>query len=71
MLGCSAAQLPEAMGKPGSFVARTTSSARAFRICTSTLCREAKDGLRGFFWPRSKYASEAEMKKVAAKVASG
>ena len=30
--------------------------------------RVPKDGLRGFFWPRTKYASEAEMEKVAARV---
>jgi histidine triad (HIT) family protein len=26
--------------------------------------RRKKDGLRGFFWPRQKYASEAEMERV-------
>jgi histidine triad (HIT) family protein len=27
--------------------------------------RKPKDGLRGFFWPRTKYASEKEMAEVA------
>ena len=30
--------------------------------------RRRKDGLRGFFWPRSKYASEEEARAVAASI---
>ena len=30
--------------------------------------RRRKDGLRGFFWPRQKYAGEEEMAAVAAKI---
>jgi histidine triad (HIT) family protein len=30
--------------------------------------RRKGDGLRGFFWPRSKYKSEEEMAEVAAKI---
>jgi histidine triad (HIT) family protein len=30
--------------------------------------RRRKDGLRGFFWPRTKYADEEEMKATAAKL---
>jgi histidine triad (HIT) family protein len=30
--------------------------------------RRRKDGLRGFFWPRQKYASDEEMAEVAAKI---
>ena len=30
--------------------------------------RRHKDGLRGFFWPRSKYASEEEAQAVAASI---
>jgi histidine triad (HIT) family protein len=30
--------------------------------------RKPKDGLRGFFWPRTKYASAKEMEKVAGKI---
>ena len=44
----------------------TTSSARASPTSTSTSCpRVKKDGLRGFFWPRTKYESEAEAEKAA------
>jgi histidine triad (HIT) family protein len=28
--------------------------------------RKRKDGLRGFFWPRTKYESDAQMAAVAA-----
>ena len=30
--------------------------------------RKPKDGLRGFFWPRTKYGSEGEMREVAERV---
>jgi histidine triad (HIT) family protein len=30
--------------------------------------RRRKDGLRGFFWPRTKYAGDAEMAAVAARI---
>jgi histidine triad (HIT) family protein len=33
--------------------------------------RRRKDGLRGFFWPRSKYASEERMAEVAAALRAG
>ena len=32
--------------------------------------RHRKDGLRGFFWPRTKYASEDEAADVAARIAA-
>jgi histidine triad (HIT) family protein len=32
--------------------------------------RRRKDGLRGFFWPRTKYASEAEMEEYADRLAA-
>jgi histidine triad (HIT) family protein len=33
--------------------------------------RHKKDGLRGFFWPRQKYASDDEMADFARRIASG
>jgi histidine triad (HIT) family protein len=30
--------------------------------------RKPKDGLRGFFWPRTKYSSEKRMREVATRV---
>jgi histidine triad (HIT) family protein len=32
--------------------------------------RRKKDGLKGFFWPRTKYKDEAEMKVVQLKIAT-
>ena len=32
--------------------------------------RRRKDGLRGFFWPRTKYASDEEMASVAASISA-
>ena len=32
--------------------------------------RRRKDGLRGFFWPRSRYESEREMESVAGRLRS-
>jgi histidine triad (HIT) family protein len=32
--------------------------------------RRRKDGLRGFFWPRQRYADDAEMADVAARIRS-
>jgi len=61
--------VPEAMGKPGSFVALNNVVSQSVpHLHVHVVPRKPKDGLRGFFWPRSKYASEAEKKKVAARV---
>jgi histidine triad (HIT) family protein len=58
--------IPEAMGKPGSFVAvNNVVSQSVPHLHVHVVPRQRKDGLRGFFWPRSKYASEAEMKRTA------
>ena len=32
--------------------------------------RNPKDGLRGFFWPRTKYASDEEAAAVAASISA-
>ena len=32
--------------------------------------RRRKDGLRGFFWPRTKYASDEEAQEVASRIAA-
>jgi histidine triad (HIT) family protein len=61
--------IPEAMGKPGSFVALNNVVSQSVpHLHIHVVPRKPKDGLRGFFWPRSKYESEAEMRKVAATV---
>jgi len=53
--------IPEAMGKPGSFVAiNNVVSQSVPHLHAHVVPRVPKDGLRGFFWPRAKYESDAE-----------
>jgi histidine triad (HIT) family protein len=59
----------KAMGADGSFVAmnnRVSQSVPHFHV--HVVPRRRKDGLRGFFWPRQKYESEAAMAAVAARI---
>ena len=59
----------DAMGAEGAFVAANnvvSQSVPHFHI--HAVPRVRKDGLRGFFWPRSKYESEAQARKTAAAV---
>ncbi len=61
--------IPEAMGKPGSFVALNNVISQSVpHLHVHVVPRERKDGLRGFFWPRTKYESERQMDSVAAQV---
>jgi histidine triad (HIT) family protein len=61
--------IPEAMGKPGSFVALNNVVSQSVpHLHVHIVPRVPKDGLRGFFWPRSKYESEEQMREVAATV---
>ncbi|GAA3029059.1 HIT family protein [Streptomyces olivoverticillatus] len=56
-------------GAAGSFVAsnnRVSQSVPHFHV--HVVPRNRKDGLRGFFWPRSHYASDEEAAAVAARV---
>jgi histidine triad (HIT) family protein len=53
--------IPEAMGKPGSFVALNNVVSQSVpHLHVHVVPRKPKDGLRGFFWPRRKYRSEGE-----------
>jgi histidine triad (HIT) family protein len=61
--------IPEAMGKPGSFVALNNVVSQSVpHLHIHIVPRKPKDGLRGFFWPRTKYDSEEQMQEVAATV---
>ena len=61
--------IPEAMGKPGSFVALNNVVSQSVpHLHVHVVPRRRKDGLRGFFWPRSKYESEKEMRRTAERV---
>ena len=58
--------IPDAMKKPGSFVALNNVVSQSVpHLHVHVVPRVKKDGLRGFFWPRTKYESEAEAKKTA------
>ena len=55
--------VPEAMGKPGSFVAMNNVVSQSVpHLHVHVVPRKPKDGLRGFFWPRQKYESEEQMR---------
>jgi histidine triad (HIT) family protein len=43
-------------------------SQRVAHLHVHVVPRHRKDGLRGFFWPRQKYASAEEAAEVAARV---
>jgi histidine triad (HIT) family protein len=61
--------IPEAMDKPGSFVALNNVVSQSVpHLHVHVVPRQSKDGLRGFFWPRSRYESEEQMAETAATV---
>ena len=63
--------IPHAMGAAGTFVAmnNVVSQSVAHLHC-HVVPRNPKDGLRGFFWPRTKYADEVARDAVAARIAA-
>jgi histidine triad (HIT) family protein len=63
------AVMPEALGAQGSFVAlNNTVSQSVPHLHVHVVPRTRGDGLRGFFWPRQKYADEAEAAVFASKL---
>ena len=61
--------VPRAMKKPGSFVALNNVVSQSVpHVHVHVVPRKPKDGLRGFFWPRTKYESEDQMRDVAERV---
>ncbi|HKH40880.1 MAG TPA: HIT family protein [Solirubrobacterales bacterium] len=63
------AAIPKAMKKPGSFVALNNVVSQSVpHLHVHVVPRKPKDGLRGFFWPRTKYDSEDQMRDVAERV---
>jgi histidine triad (HIT) family protein len=61
--------IPKAMRKPGSFVALNNVVSQSVpHLHIHVVPRRQKDGLRGFFWPRTKYSSEEEMRQAAERV---
>ncbi|HEV3402549.1 MAG TPA: HIT family protein [Acidimicrobiales bacterium] len=60
-----------AMGAAGSFVAMNNRVSQSVpHLHVHVVPRRPKDGLRGFFWPRHRYAGEDEAAEVAARVRS-
>jgi histidine triad (HIT) family protein len=61
-----AAAVQDAMGAQGSFVAMNNVVSQSVpHLHVHVVPRNRKDGLRGFFWPRTRYADDAEMTAVA------
>jgi histidine triad (HIT) family protein len=58
-----------AMEAQGSFVAENNVVSQSVpHLHVHVVPRRRKDGLRGFFWPRTRYASDGEMAAVAARI---
>ncbi|MGK5532228.1 HIT family protein [Streptomyces sp. URMC 129] len=65
----TAAAVERALGAEGSFVAannRVSQSVPHFHV--HVVPRRRKDGLRGFFWPRTRYADDAAAAEVASRI---
>jgi histidine triad (HIT) family protein len=66
-----AAAVPPALGAAGTFVAiNNVVSQSVAHLHTHVVPRTKGDGLRGFFWPRHRYASDEEASEYAAKIAA-
>ncbi|MCP2321766.1 histidine triad (HIT) family protein [Hamadaea flava] len=64
-----AVAVQSAMGAQGSFVAvNNVVSQSVPHLHTHVVPRSKGDGLRGFFWPRTKYGSPEEADDVAARI---
>jgi histidine triad (HIT) family protein len=65
----AAMESPDGLGAAGSFVAvNNRISQSVAHLHTHIVPRNPKDGLRGFFWPRTKYGDDAEAAAVAARL---
>jgi histidine triad (HIT) family protein len=63
--------IPEAMEKPGSFVAMNNVVSQSVpHLHVHVVPRVKKDGLKGFFWPRTKYESEEQLAEVGDQIRS-
>jgi histidine triad (HIT) family protein len=60
------------LGAGGTFVAINNKVSQSVpHLHTHVVPRTKGDGLRGFFWPRTKYASDDEARCYAEKIGSG
>lgn len=63
--------LENAMEAEGSFVAMNNLVSQSVpHLHVHIVPRRRKDGLKGFFWPRTKYKSDEEMQLVQQKIAN-
>jgi histidine triad (HIT) family protein len=61
-----ASRMPAALGCDGTFVAiNNVVSQSVAHLHVHVVPRRRKDGLRGFFWPRVRYDSDAEADEFA------
>jgi histidine triad (HIT) family protein len=65
------AAVVDACGAQGSFVAINNKVSQSVpHLHVHVVPRTKGDGLKGFFWPRTKYASDEQAAEVAAAIAS-
>jgi histidine triad (HIT) family protein len=63
--------LERALGAEGAFVALNNRVSQSVpHVHVHVVPRRKGDGLRGFFWPRTKYASDEQAAQIAAKIRS-
>jgi histidine triad (HIT) family protein len=61
--------MPRALGAQGTFVAMNNLVSQSVpHLHAHVVPRTKGDGLKGFFWPRTKYKTDAEMGAVAEKL---
>jgi histidine triad (HIT) family protein len=61
--------MPGALAADGSFVAMNNVISQSVpHLHAHVVPRKRKDGLRGFFWPRVRYADDAEAADFAARM---
>ena len=64
-----AAAVQDGLGADGTFVAENNVVSQSVpHLHVHVVPRRRKDGLRGFFWPRQRYADDAEAVAVAARI---
>ena len=67
-----AGAMEDALGAAGSFVAMNNRVSQSVpHLHTHVVPRNRKDGLRGFFWPRGRYADDTEAAAMAARLRAG
>ena len=65
------AAVPEALGAQGTFVAMNNVVSQSVpHLHAHVVPRTKGDGLRGFFWPRHRYADDAEAAGYAERIAA-